>query len=114
LTSAAPGSPLRQARLADAINDDSDGRKKPATAGATWEGSGVSSTRISQRINAPRAHVYRALLDARAIAKWKVPDGMRCHVQEFDARQGGALLSYDAPTGTGKTTPRMDTYHAAS
>jgi hypothetical protein len=28
----------------------------------------VSSTRISRRVNAPRAIVYRALLDARAVA----------------------------------------------
>jgi uncharacterized protein YndB with AHSA1/START domain len=42
------------------------------------------STRISRRVNAPRAIVYRALLDA---------------------------LTYDAPTGTGKTTAHTDTYH---
>jgi len=45
----------------------------------------VSSTRISRRMNAPRASVYRALLDARAVAAWKVP--------------------------TGKTTAHTDTYH---
>lgn len=58
--------------------------------------------------------VYRALLDARAIAKWKVPDGMTCHVHEFEAREGGSIrisLAYDAPTGTGKTTTHTDTYH---
>ena len=51
----------------------------------------MSSTRISCHINAPRAAVYRALLDASAIAKWKVPDGMRCHVHAIDAREGGAF-----------------------
>jgi len=40
----------------------------------------MNSTQISWHINAPRAAVYRALLDARAVAKWKVPDGMSCHV----------------------------------
>jgi uncharacterized protein YndB with AHSA1/START domain len=58
--------------------------------------------------------VYRALLDARAVAHWKVPDGMTCHVHEFDAREGGSIriaLTYDEPTGTGKTTPHTDTYH---
>ena len=32
----------------------------------------------------------------------------------FDAREGGAFrisLTYDAPTGTGKTTAHTDTYH---
>lgn len=72
------------------------------------------STRISYHINAPRAVVYRALLDSRAIAKWKVPDGMTCHVHAFDAREGGSFrvsLTYDEPTGTGKTTAHTDTYH---
>jgi uncharacterized protein YndB with AHSA1/START domain len=74
----------------------------------------MSSTRISCHVNAPRAIVYRALLDARAVANWKVPDGMTCQVHEFDAREGGSIrisLTYDAPTGTGKTTAHTDTYH---
>jgi uncharacterized protein YndB with AHSA1/START domain len=74
----------------------------------------VSSTRISRHVNAPRASVYRALLDPRAVATWKVPSGMICHVHAFDAREGGAFrisLTYDAPTGTGKTTAHTDTYH---
>jgi uncharacterized protein YndB with AHSA1/START domain len=74
----------------------------------------MRSTRISRHINAPRAAVYRALLDARAVATWKVPTGMISHVHAFDAREGGSLrisLTYDAPTGTGKTTAHTDTYH---
>src|SRR6266850_7060768 len=73
----------------------------------------MSSTRITRHINAPRAAVYRALLDARAVATWKVPTGMTSHVHAFDAREGGSFrisLTYDAPTGTGKTTARTDTY----
>jgi len=73
----------------------------------------MSSTRISRHINAPRAAVYRALLDARAVAQWKVPDGMTCRVHEFDAREGGSIrvsLTYDEPTGAGKTTAHTDTY----
>ena len=76
--------------------------------------SGVSSTRIRRRVNAPRATVYRALLDARAVATWMVPTGMTSHVHAFDAREGGQFrisLTYDAPTGTGKTTAHTDTYH---
>lgn len=74
----------------------------------------MSSNRISQHINAPRANVYRALLDPRAVATWKVPTGMTCRVHAFDAREGGSFrisLTYDEPTGTGKTTARTDTYH---
>jgi uncharacterized protein YndB with AHSA1/START domain len=74
----------------------------------------VTSTRISRRINAPRAAVYRALLGARTVEKWKVPEGMTCHVHAFDAREGGFFrisLTYDAPTGIGKTAAHTDTYH---
>ena len=74
----------------------------------------MSSTRISRRVNAPRAIVYRALLDARAVATWMVPTGMTSHVHAFDAREGGSFrisLTYDAPSGTGKTTAHTDTYH---
>jgi uncharacterized protein YndB with AHSA1/START domain len=74
----------------------------------------VTSTRISRHVNAPRPIVYRALLDPRAVARWKVPAGMTSHVHAFDPREGGSFrisLTYDAPTGTGKTTAHADTYH---
>jgi uncharacterized protein YndB with AHSA1/START domain len=73
----------------------------------------VASTRISRIINAPRARVYDALLDPAAVARWKVPAGMRCDVHEFDAREGGAIrvsLTYEAPDRAGKTHGRTDTY----
>jgi uncharacterized protein YndB with AHSA1/START domain len=74
----------------------------------------MSSTRITRHINAPRGAVYRAFLDARAVATWMVPDGMTSHVHEFEPREGGSFrisLTYDEPTGTGKTTAHTDTYH---
>jgi uncharacterized protein YndB with AHSA1/START domain len=74
----------------------------------------TTSTRLIQHVNAPRAKVYRALIDADAVATWMVPDNMTSHVHEFDSREGGAFrisLTYDAPTGTGKTTAHSDTYH---
>jgi len=74
----------------------------------------VISTRIHRHINAPREAVYRALLDPQAMAKWKVPDGMTAHVHAFEPREGGAIrisLTYNTPTGTGKTTAHTDTYH---
>jgi uncharacterized protein YndB with AHSA1/START domain len=70
----------------------------------------MSSTRITRHINAPRAAVYRALLDARAVATWKVPTGMTSHVHAFDAREGGSFrisLTYDAPTGPGEEVARQ-------
>jgi uncharacterized protein YndB with AHSA1/START domain len=77
----------------------------------------MSSSRISRHLNAPRASVYRALLDVLAVATWKAPNGMTCHVHEFDPREGGSFrisLTYDAPTGTGKTIAHTDTYHGRS
>jgi uncharacterized protein YndB with AHSA1/START domain len=74
----------------------------------------TTSTRTSRHVNAPRAHVYRALLDPQAVATWMVPVGMTSHVHAFDAREGGVFrisLTYDDPTGTGKTTAHTDTYH---
>ncbi|MGH4031230.1 SRPBCC family protein [Actinomycetota bacterium Odt1-20B] len=72
------------------------------------------STRISRRVNAPRTVVYRALVDAEAIVRWRVPSGMSSQVHEFDARVGGAFrisLTYDAPGETGKSASHTDTYH---
>jgi uncharacterized protein YndB with AHSA1/START domain len=74
----------------------------------------AGSTRVRWHVNAPRATVYRALLDAHAVATWMVPTGMTSHVHAFDAREGGAFrisLTYDTPTGTGKTTAHTDTFH---
>ena len=39
----------------------------------------MSSTRVSRHVNAPRAIVYHALLDAHAVATWMVPNGMTSH-----------------------------------
>jgi uncharacterized protein YndB with AHSA1/START domain len=74
----------------------------------------VATTSLTRRIRAPRAAVYRALLDAEDVRRWMVPDGMTSEVHAFDAREGGEFrisLSYDMPTGTGKTTAHADTYH---
>ncbi|MCC6796444.1 MAG: SRPBCC domain-containing protein [Candidatus Hydrogenedentes bacterium] len=74
----------------------------------------MSSTRVTQRINAAPANVYQALLDPQAIAKWRFPDGMRCYVHAFDAREGGEFrvsLTYEVPSNAGKTDPLTDTYH---
>jgi uncharacterized protein YndB with AHSA1/START domain len=71
-------------------------------------------TRVSRHVNAPRAKVYSALLDAHAVERWMVPTGMTSRVHAFDAREGGSFrisLTYDEPTGVGKTTAHIDTYH---
>ena len=74
----------------------------------------MTSTRITRRVNAPRARVYRALIDPNAVAKWRVPISMTSQVHFFDGREGGAFrvsLTYAAPDRAGKTTAHTDTYH---
>jgi uncharacterized protein YndB with AHSA1/START domain len=74
----------------------------------------MNSTRIRRHVNAPRASVYGALIDAEAVARWKVPAGMTAQVHAFEGREGGTFrisLTYDAPTGRGKSTAHTDTYH---
>ena len=74
----------------------------------------ITSTSTRRHMKAARANVYRALLDAGAVATWMVPDGMTSRVHVFDAREGGAFrisLTYDEQTGTGKTNGHTDTYH---
>lgn len=73
-----------------------------------------ASTRLVRHIGAPPAAVYRALLDAGAVQEWMVPDGMTSEVHRFEAREGGEFrisLTYEGPTGTGKTTAQTDTFH---
>ena len=72
------------------------------------------SIRVSRLLKAPRADVYRALLDPRAIATWRIPKGMTSEIHVFEARVGGRFrvtLTYDDPTAVGKSTTRKDTYH---
>lgn len=72
------------------------------------------STRMTVHVNAPRSRVYGALVDATAVSHWMVPTGMTSHVHAFDAREGGSFrisLTYDTPTGIGRTTAHTDTYH---
>jgi uncharacterized protein YndB with AHSA1/START domain len=74
----------------------------------------MHSTKVTRHVNAPRSAVYRALLDAEAVATWRVPDGMTSVVHEFDGREGGRFrvsLTYDDPSRTGKSAGHTDTYH---
>ncbi|MEU4468061.1 SRPBCC domain-containing protein [Streptomyces sp. NPDC024017] len=71
------------------------------------------TSRVSGHVDAPRAAVYRALVSAEAIARWRVPTGMRAEVHEFDAREGGGFrvsLTYEAPDASGKSAAHTDTY----
>jgi uncharacterized protein YndB with AHSA1/START domain len=73
----------------------------------------MASTRLEVHIRAPRSSVYRALLDAQAVSMWMVPDDMTSQVHTFEAWEGGTFrisLTYNAPTGVGKTSAHTDTF----
>ncbi|MFF2557150.1 SRPBCC domain-containing protein [Nocardia sp. NPDC058058] len=74
----------------------------------------MNSTRVEWFVSAPRPNVFRALLDARSVRTWMVPDGMTSRVHEFDPRVGGRFrisLTYDVPGMAGKTSAHTDTFH---
>ena len=72
----------------------------------------MHATSVTGLVRAPRAEVYRALVDPTAVATWRVPDDMTAEVLEFDAREGGRFrvrLRYDDGRG-GKTDAGGDVY----
>jgi uncharacterized protein YndB with AHSA1/START domain len=74
----------------------------------------MTQTRVVRRIRASRESVYRALVDADAVAAWRVPGGMTAVVHVFDVRVGGRFrvsLTYESPQRQGKTVAATDTYH---
>lgn len=72
----------------------------------------IGHTLVTRGIRASPQAVYDALLDPAAVARWKVPDGMRSEIHEWQPRAGGRFrvsLTYK-DAGTGKTRDRTDTY----
>jgi uncharacterized protein YndB with AHSA1/START domain len=70
--------------------------------------------RVSARIKASPAVIYRALLDPQAVELWRVPEGMHATVHAFEAIEGGHFrvsLTYDDPAAEGKSGGHTDTYH---
>lgn len=49
------------------------------------------SVRLHRVLRAPPDRVYRAFLDADAVAKWLPPHGFTCSVKQMDARVGGSF-----------------------
>jgi uncharacterized protein YndB with AHSA1/START domain len=71
------------------------------------------STRVRLHLNAPSETVFHALVDSTAVSQWMVPEGMTNYVHTFESREGGAFrisLTYDEPSGAGKTSQHSDTY----
>ena len=51
----------------------------------------TGTVRLHRVLRAPPERVYRAFLDADAMAKWLPPNGFTCKVQQMDARVGGGF-----------------------
>ncbi|MCW0015364.1 SRPBCC family protein [Rhizobium sp. WYCCWR 11279] len=73
------------------------------------------STTVSRFIAAPRERIYRAFLDADAVATWLPPDTMKGIVHAFEGREGGAFsmsLVYpdDEISQPGKTSDKTDRF----
>lgn len=69
---------------------------------------------MTRHISAPRARVYRALLDRESVQHWMVPDQMTSQVHSWEPVEGGAFrisLTYDLPTAAGKTSAQTDSFH---
>lgn len=49
------------------------------------------TVRLHRVLTAKPERVYRAFLDADAMAKWLPPYGFTCHVQHLEARVGGSF-----------------------
>jgi uncharacterized protein YndB with AHSA1/START domain len=49
------------------------------------------TVRLHRVLRAPPERVYRAFLDADALAKWLPPNGFTCKVHHLDARVGGSF-----------------------
>lgn len=51
----------------------------------------TGTVRLHRVLRAPVERVYRAFLDANAMAKWLPPYGFTCQVAHMDARVGGSF-----------------------
>jgi uncharacterized protein YndB with AHSA1/START domain len=49
------------------------------------------TVRLHRVFSAPPDRVYKAFVDADAMAKWLPPNGFTCHVHSLDARVGGTF-----------------------
>ena len=61
----------------------------------------MGTIRLHRVLKAPPGRVYKAFLDADALAKWLPPHGFTCRVHHLDARVGGTYRMSFANLGTG-------------
>ena len=72
--------------------------------------SSENTVRLHRVVRARPEKVYRAFLDADALAKWLPPNGYTCRVHEIDAKVGGSFKMSFTNFGTGKSHSFGGTY----
>ena len=61
----------------------------------------TGTVRLHRVLRAPAERIYRAFLDADAMAKWLPPYGFTCKVHHMDPRVGGTYKMSFTNFGTG-------------
>jgi len=72
--------------------------------------SNTSTVGFHRVLRAPAERVYRAFLDADAMAKWLPPNGFTCKVHHLDAKVGGTYKMSFTNFTTGKSHSFGGTY----
>jgi uncharacterized protein YndB with AHSA1/START domain len=65
-------------------------------------GTDTGTVKLHRVLRAPPEKVYRAFLDAQAMAKWIPPFGFTCQVHHLDARVGGSFRMAFTNFGSGR------------
>ena len=71
----------------------------------------VNAIRLHRVLRATPERIYRAFLDADALAKWLPPNGFTGKVHHLDAKVGGAYKMSFTNFTTGKSHSFGGTYH---
>ena len=70
----------------------------------------TNTIRLHRVLRATPERVYKAFLDADALAKWLPPNGFTCKVHQLDAKVGGAHKMSFTNFATGKSHSFGGTY----
>ncbi len=70
----------------------------------------TSTITLHRVIRAPAERIYKAFLDADALAKWLPPNGFTCKVHHLDAKVGGSYKMSFTNFTTGKSHSFGGTY----
>ena len=70
----------------------------------------TNTVRFHRVLKAPPERIYRAFLDADAMAKWLPPNGFTCKVHHLDAKVGGSYKMSFTNFTTGKSHSFGGTY----